>query len=87
MKTIALGKVLKTAVDPLCSSVPNRLRCRPKLSQHRPPIARLQLKMALPPRLSPANPQELELLSASPRYNPQMEPRLVQHGIVRRLTS
>jgi hypothetical protein len=48
MKTIALGKVLRTAVDPLRSSVPNRLRCQPKPSHHPSPIAKLQRKMALP---------------------------------------
>jgi hypothetical protein len=87
MRTIALGKVLKTAVDPLCSRVPNRWRCRPNPSQHPLPMAGLQPKTALPPRLTSPIPQEAELLSASPRYNPQMQPRLVHHGIVRRLTS
>jgi hypothetical protein len=91
MKIALPCKVSKTAVDPLSSSVPRR-RSEPtvlpaKVLRAPSPHSQATAKNGASPAALTANPQESELLSATPRYKPQWEPRLVQPRIVRRLTS
>jgi len=76
MKTALPCTVSKTAVHPLASSVPGRrsepialpVKALPAPSSNSQATA----KKDTSPRLSPANPQESELLSVTPRYKPQM---------------